>query len=184
MARWRLMQPHYINVPGTEWEYKEVDRTSGRQARKVFEVPLYLSPNEVSDHNYPGEVVVAQGPSAQAKDYIFLGEPTPDMEPLDDEAKKISAACAPKWKHPIESLSGNFGASLISNFEKQIAATLAGNAATAATPVSTKGIDPEAFAKLQERMALLEARNAELEAIAIPAGHQGEPSTGAIRRRA
>lgn len=165
MARWRLQQPHYLNVPGTEWEYKEVDRTSGKQARKVYNVPLYLDPREPTDHNYPGEIVVAQG-STQLKDIIFIGEPTPDMEPLDEEAKKISDSLAPKWKHPIDSLSGygDYSASLISNFQKQIASAMANLPAAPADPVSASGVDPDAFAKLQEQVAALMARNAELEA--------------------
>lgn len=163
MARWRLTQPHYLNVPGTEWEYKEVDRTTGKQGRKVYPVPLLLSPNEPSDQNYPGEIIVAQGKSASPKDIIFLGEPTPDMEPLDDEAEKISAACAPKWSHPIESLPGSFSASLISNFEKQIASAFANNPTAIASPVSAGSVSSNDFAKLQAQVAELMARNSELE---------------------
>lgn len=169
MARWRLMQPHYLNVPGTEWEYKEVDRTSGKQGRKVYVVPLHLHPENPSDHNYPGEIIVGQGKTASPKDIIFIGEPTPDMEPLDDEAQKITDACKPKWQHPIESLPGNYSASLISNLEKQIAQAIAGQPKV--ENVSAKGVSVDDFAKLQEQVAALMARNAELEA-AQPAGRR------------
>jgi hypothetical protein len=152
MARWKLTADHYLNVPGTEWEYKETDRTSGRQGRKIFNVPLYLEEDNI----------VCYGEAKQGE-YTFIGEPTPDMEPLDDEAEKISAALRPKWIHPIESLSGNnYSQSLIAAFEKQMASAAAGQA------VSAKGIDPDEFAKLKEQVAELAKKNAELQAEAEP----------------
>lgn len=108
MARWRLTAAHYLKVPGTEWEYKEVDMTSGRQARKVFPVPLHLDPNNPSDCNYPGDIIVKQG-KGEPRDIIFEGPPTPDMEPLDDEAEAISAKWREKWSHPIEDLAVTIG---------------------------------------------------------------------------
>src|ERR1017187_580847 len=64
MARWRLAAPHYLNVEGTSWEYKEVDRTSGRQKRTIFPVPLHLDPDNPGDWNIvrgkdDGEIIVA-----------------------------------------------------------------------------------------------------------------------------
>ena len=148
MARWRLTAPHYINVPGTEWEYKETNRDTGRQARKVFEVPLHLDPDMPSDQNYPGEVIVCHEGKGQGRDIVFLGEPTPDMEPVDDEARELSESLKHKWVHPIESLSstGNFGDGLIEAFQKQMAQIMAGQ------NTSTKGIDPAEFAKLQAQV--------------------------------
>ena len=148
MARWRLTAPHYINVPGTEWEYKETNRDTGRQGRKVFEVPLHLDPDQPADQNYPGEVVVCHEGKGQARDIIFLGEPTPDMEPIDDEARKLSDSLRHKWIHPIESLGsqGVYGEGLIEAFQREIAKISAGQ------NVSTKGIDPAEFAKLQAQV--------------------------------
>jgi hypothetical protein len=41
MARFRLKDKHYLHVlPGTEWEQKELDQVTGKQARKVYLVPL------------------------------------------------------------------------------------------------------------------------------------------------
>lgn len=129
MARWRLTASHYLNVPGTEWEQKEIDRTTGRQARKIYKVPRLLDPEEPSDLNYPGELIVAhEGKGAQPRDYIFIGPPTPDMEPLDDEAKAISANLAKTWKHPVDSLPGNYSQSMQQEFEKQIAMSQTGDA--------------------------------------------------------
>ena len=78
MARWRLMNAHYLNVSGTEWEHKETDRSTGKQARKVFPVPMLLNPEDPADHNYPGEIIVAhEGKTAQRRDIIFVGQPSP-----------------------------------------------------------------------------------------------------------
>ena len=167
MARWRLLQPHYLNVPGNEWEYKETNRDTGRQARKVFAVPQFLNPNDAADHNYreDGDIIVSDGNNAQRKDIIFVGPPTPDMEPLDDEAQAISDAERPKWQQPIESLPGQgYSASLLSQFEAQLAALVAGNTAKPASAMSVSGVDPSAFEALQQQVAALMEKNAELEA--------------------
>jgi hypothetical protein len=113
MARWKLQSPHYLRVPGTEWEYRETDQATGKQARKVYEVPLYLNPGDKADHNYPGEIVVTDGNGADPRDIHFLGEPTPDMDPLDDDARRVSDKFRHKWKNPIESLPTDFGQSMI-----------------------------------------------------------------------
>ena len=39
MARWRLTDAHYLAVEGTEWEYKEQNRETGRQAPKGLRGP-------------------------------------------------------------------------------------------------------------------------------------------------
>lgn len=161
MARWRLTQPHYLLVPGTEWEYRETDQNTGRQARKVFEVPLFLDPNNPTDCNRAGEVIVVHGEAHGRGEYAFLGDPTPDMEPLDDEAEEISTRLAPTWQHPIETLAGNggdYGAALIAMFEKQIAAMQVPKANTPLT-----GISPEAFAELQATVKQLAEQNVALQ---------------------
>lgn len=106
MARWALKEKHYLRIPGTEWEYKETNEATGRQARKVFEVPLHLDPEYPGDQNYPDQVIVTNKPDpTYPRDYHFLGDPTPEMEPLDAEASAISASLQPKWSHPIEDIS-------------------------------------------------------------------------------
>lgn len=125
MARWRLVASHYLNVPGSEWEYKEVDRSTGRQKRTTFPVPQHLNPDEPSDWNYvygkdSGEIIVAHAGKNEPKDIIFTGAPTPDMVPLDDEAKEISARFASVWKHPIESLSGSYAEELLKDMGKEM----------------------------------------------------------------
>lgn len=117
--RWRLLQPHYLNVDhlpdGTkiEYEHKETNRESGRAVRKMFVVPVLLDPRDASDHNYPGDIIVAQiidGHSAPLRqDIIFTGVPTPDMEPLNEAAEAISAEHRQRWEHPIDTLPINGG---------------------------------------------------------------------------
>ena len=162
MARWRLLNPHYLNVPGIEWEQKETNRDTGRQVTRKFSVPLLLQPNEPSDCNYPGEIIVCSGEPTPAfkRDIQFLGEPTPDMEPVDEEAEKISESLKHKWVHPIDTLpaNGDYGAALIATFEKQIQGLSQGQ------NVSNKSVSSDDFAKLQAQVAALMAENEKLKA--------------------
>ena len=123
MARWKLKSAHYLNVPGTEWEQKETDQATGRQGRKVFQVPRLLNPEDGGDCNYPGEIIVCYENKGDPRDIVFIGPPTPEMEPIDAEAKAISKDEEPKWKLPPEMINGevNYSQSLITNFEKQMA---------------------------------------------------------------
>lgn len=159
--RWRLTAAHYLKVPGTEWEHKETSRETGKQARRVFPVPALLNPDDPADCNYPGEIIVCHEGKGQGRDITFEGEPTPDMEPLDDEAKKLSAELAPKWQHPIDTLPGNgqdYSQMLIKMFEKQMLQ------AQAANPVSLAGVDPSKFEELQKQVQQLVQQNAQLVA--------------------
>jgi hypothetical protein len=161
MARWKLLVAHYLNVPGTEWEYSEMGRTKGGRATKVrFKVPRHLDPNEPADHTHhnwrdsgDGAIVVChEGTSADPNDIPFTGDPTPDMEAIDDEAKRISASFASRWKHPIEALPGTFSQSLIDDFQRQMADV---QAATKQEPV-------EGMSELLTAMAAMMKQNAEL----------------------
>src|SRR5262245_6578320 len=170
MARWRLTQPHYLQVPGTEWEYKETDRETNRQARKVFEVPLYLDPRDAADWNYRSEeaiIVSNKFDPAFRRDFVFTGPPTPDMEPLDDEAKKITQGYIDSgaWVHPIDSLNMNYSQSVLSDFERQIAGLLAGAVQKAGPPqnLSVGGVSQESFDRLQEQVAKLMEQNSRLQ---------------------
>lgn len=173
MARWKLNGPHYLVVEGIDGErveyiQEERNQQTGRARRRAFPVPLYLDPNDPTVINVDGAIVISDGNNAGPRDYIFSGEPTPDMTPLDDEAATISASLEHKWAHPIDSLpsNGDYAAALISKFESQIQSLMnvAQGAAKAPEPVSVAGVSAADFAKLQEQVALLAARNAELEA--------------------
>ncbi len=131
MARWKLMVAHYLNVEGTKWEYKEVSRTTGKEVRVQPTVPLYLDPRDHNDFTHKwgqqahpgvhsdieGEIIVSRGPSVDPKDIVFVGDPTPDMVPLDDEAKAISATFAERWRYKPEAAPGNYSQSLVDQFQ-------------------------------------------------------------------
>lgn len=158
MARWKLRIAHYLNgrfpdMDATEWEYKETDRVTGREHRKRFKVPAYFE---------AGTIVCHEGRGLET-DCVFEGDPGPEMVPLDDEAKALSAALEHKWKHAIEDLPGQgFTASLLSNLEKQLSEiALAKPVQPVVAP--TGGVSKEDFEKLQEQFAALMAKNAELE---------------------
>ena len=110
--RWRLMTSHYLNVPGTEWEHNESDRTTGKAVRKLYPVGLLLDPRNPQDCNRDGDCVVTHaidGARLTKTDFIFTGDPTPDMEPMNDEAEAISNGLKDKWAHPIDTLPANGG---------------------------------------------------------------------------
>lgn len=96
MARWQLTEPHYLNVPGTQTE----DRSMGDNSRKKLSAPLHLDPNDEKQWNYremiapqimDGKIVVCYEGKGEPKDIIFVGDPTPGMLPMDDEAREISS---------------------------------------------------------------------------------------------
>jgi hypothetical protein len=140
--RWRLRTAHYLTIPtlpdGTkvEWEHKETNRESGRAIRKLYPVPMLVDPNDGADCNYPGEVIVAHsvdGAVHHRQDLIFLGDPTPDMEPLNEEAEAISDSHRQRWEHPVDTLPVNGGmtnqeqqfmTNMMTEFAKQIGATI------------------------------------------------------------
>ncbi len=157
MARWRLLNAHYLRVPGNQWEYKETDRSSGKQIRRAFDIPQLLNPNDPSDWNYKngdeGEIIVANRESDDhTRDIIFLGEPTPDMEPLDDEARKISAGFADKWKYQADPLSPSYSQSLVDGFHKEMEAVQAKQAAMPSADVAALTAAVTQMAQMQATM--------------------------------
>ena len=131
MARWKLLTAHYLHtVDPTQWEYTETDRKTGRPRRVKFTVPRYLDPREPSDwtnhwgtkDDSDGEVIVCQPGKGAENDIEFLGDPTPDMMPLDDEAKVISAKLEPHWAYKPETAEGSYSQSLVDKFEESMAA--------------------------------------------------------------
>ena len=99
MARWELLEPHYLNVPGTEWEQNETNRDTGKQVRKRYVVPRYLNPSDPDDWTDKAtqKVVVCLEGKGLSRDIIFVGEPGPAMLPLDEEAEALSASLKHKW---------------------------------------------------------------------------------------
>lgn len=144
MARWKLATPHYLNIEGNKWEYQEVSRTTGKTIRVQMPVPTFLDPRDPADYNYKwgrggedeGEIIVAQvGKAHEANDIIFTGDPTPDMIPLDDEAKTISASFEQQWKYkPETEYPGNYSQSLVDKFQIDMAEAVT-------KPAKVEGLD-------------------------------------------
>lgn len=114
MARWRLLEAHYLKTNDCFWEQEETDRETGRKRRKSFPVPLHLDPKNPADWNYKpqqghyltggsgseeGQIVVCWEGKGSARDIVMLQDPTPGMEPLDDEAREVTNALAEKWQY-------------------------------------------------------------------------------------
>lgn len=173
MARWRLTASHYLNVPGCTYTREETDRETGEIARFTYEVPMLLDiRSPPRRYNQDGYIYVTNKPSGNPRDVHFLGDPTPDMEPQDDEAREISAGM--HWNNPMGEgafpSNGDvpYGDALTRKFEQMM--TEITNRLSPA-PVSGAGVDPDAFAELQKQVADLIAQNAKLqnEAEAAPA---------------
>jgi hypothetical protein len=134
MARWKLISEHYLMVPGTEWQYSENDRKTNRPITKKFPVPLHLDPKAETDWNvvyrandgkvYNGDIVVCLPGKGEPGDIEFTSHVTPDMEPIDDEAKAISEKLAHKWERPAEAEAGEpYARSLLAHLESKTVET-------------------------------------------------------------
>lgn len=143
MARWKLMTGHYLNTHDTEWEYTEQNRSTGRPERRRFAVPRFLNPNDPADWNYSwgpkdnqdGEIIVCHAGKGDPKDYVFDGDPTPDMVPLDDDAKVISAKFVERWRYkPDTEVPGSFSQTLVDQFQSEMAQA-------EAKPMQIEGLD-------------------------------------------
>lgn len=137
MARWKLMTSHYLNcVDPAEWEYSETDRTTGRQKRIRIPVPRYLDIRDPGDWtnkwnsgtnmaaskltNEDGEIIVCVPGAGLPGDIEFLGDPTPDMMPVDDEAVAISKTFENHWRYKPEG-TVNYSQSLVDEFQTELA---------------------------------------------------------------
>ena len=126
MARWKLMTSHYLRtaIP-TQWEYQETDRKTGRPKRTRFDVPALLDPNDPgcwtnkwgNKDNEEGEVIVCQPGKGNEGDIEFLGDPTPDMQPVDNEAREISASFEDLWRYKPDGAEVSHSQSLVDQFQ-------------------------------------------------------------------
>lgn len=169
MARWKLVEPHYIHAERdglrAEWEYKEVSRQTGRESRKKFPVPMFLDPRVDTDWTHrngqmDGIIVVCDGEGAEPNDIILIKDDkgnlpiTPGMLPLDDAAKAISA----KYNERVIPIDGEdnqtYSERLLDKWIGQL--TVAQSAAQAA-PTEVKGLD-----KVLESMTAMMEQNQQI----------------------
>ncbi len=138
MARWRLRTPHYLNVVEPwEWEYKQIDRKTGREGRFRMTVPRFLDTKDPADwtekpegqsvakggsfDEVDGNIIVCYKDKGKPGDVEFLGDPTPEMDPMDDEAREISASFADIWRYKPEGMEISHSQSLIERFDFEMA---------------------------------------------------------------
>lgn len=178
MARWRVTAKHYINAKqfgeDTTWVREETNRDTGRAFRRTFAVPLYIDPEDpICINKNTGFCVVATEGTEMPGDIIILSPPTPDMEPMDDEAKAITKAESVKWKDPINSLpiqiGDDFGAQLLAALTSQF------NNVNQVPSTSLKGASSNEVAELramveqlQRQLAGAPAAEPEIDLNAIP----------------
>jgi hypothetical protein len=175
MARFRLLDKHYLNIEGSEWEEKQElqakVRGRNRLHKSVFKVPMFLDPKDQADHNYPGEIIIATKEDRRfPDDYILRGDfiPTMDMEPLDPEAEGIleTYKASRTGSDPIESLEGTMGEAILAKLSKQLDALTSLNGPKVTTPISVtefeklKAENEELKAKVDQALAMLNAMQA------------------------
>lgn len=142
MARWKVTAKHYLYAEQwgqpTEWERQETNQATGRLFRKAYKVPLFIDPDDPFCQNKleGGLCIVARQESARPGDIVFFGPPTPDMEPMDDEARAETNAEKHKWVNPIDSLAPEIG----QEFGQQLLAALQSKVNEAQAPVSLKNV--------------------------------------------
>lgn len=167
MARWKLLSAHYLDCEGSEWEQVEQvlrGNKAGQMLRKRFKVPRFLHPEDPSDWTHTtsegGEVIVCYEGKGEPRDVVFEGEPTPEMEPLDNEAREISG----RLQRRISPMGAEafpaqgemlFSERLVQDFTKQIEAIVRGAAQGPLPNTPVDGIDPAAFTALQKQVAEL-----------------------------
>ena len=140
MARWKLMASHYLyTLNGTEWEHNQTDRATGRMIRRRFPVPRYLDIRDPGDWtnksqlggtpvanggqlaDVDGEIIVCAPGRGMPGDIEFVGDPTPDMFPVDEEAAAISASFEEHWKYKPDGGDISYSQSMIDGFQTKMA---------------------------------------------------------------
>lgn len=167
MARWRVTAKHYLLAKqfgeDTTWVREETNRDTGRAFRRTFMVPLYIDPEDpICINKNLGYCVVATEGSEMPGDITLLSPCTPDMEPLDDEAKRITAEESKKWKDPINSLPISIG----DDFGNQLLAMLTSqfNNVANAPSVSLKGASGNELDEMRKMLVAQQEQIAKLMA--------------------
>lgn len=176
MARWKLTEPHYLNVPGTEWEQVITDRVTQRPIRKKYIVPLHLDPRIESDWTHrdergmDGEIIVCWEGKGLPRDITFAGSPTPGMLPLDDEARAESAKYT--WT-PTATVDTGYGERPASE-QGRILDNLIQKLADATVSGMPSGTAPAGFEKFMESMAAMMQQQTQLLAMLLEKNQKAE----------
>lgn len=137
--RWKLLTPHYLNVPGTVWTQEEQPFATPKRIKREFKVPLYLNPEDPSQWTEKNEdrtfgwIVVCHEGKGKPSDTIFVGPPTPDMEPMDDEARELSKSYQSQWATFGDMPAGDFENSMFTFLTRAVDRLAANNIDTPET---------------------------------------------------
>jgi hypothetical protein len=165
MARWKLATAHYLNTNDTQWEYNEANRTTGKPIRVRFDVPRFIDPRDPADwtkswgprDNSDGECIVCWAGKGDPSDIVFKGDPTPDMIPVDDEAREVSASFEDRWRYKPETSEISYSQALVDEFQMELANKM------------TKPVEIPGLQELAQSVALMVQQNAELIKSTFPA---------------
>jgi len=161
--QWRLRTAHYLNVPNTEYIHTEVSRDTGRQNRKSFQVPRLIDPTDPNDCNRDGDCIVynlVEGATKMPRFAIqFIGDPTPEMEPLNDEAQALSDNFKEKWAKRFTSfeLAGEVGEEYFQNLTRAIEKAIDKGGGRVTEP-NQPVVSLEQFNALQTQLTKLQAQ--------------------------
>ncbi len=176
MARWKLTAKHYLEAlqfgQPSEWQREEINVQTGRAFRKTYPVPMFIDPEDPFCINRTtGFCVIAMEGSAQPGDLECKNfKPTPDMEPLDEEARQLSEAERPHWINPIDGLSPTMG----EDFANQLLATLQQQMNKSNISLSQQGVNSE----VSNLSALVAAQQKQIESLISALSGNGRSGKG------
>lgn len=173
MARWKLSCPHYLyTVKSAKWRYSHTDRATGDLVEKEFIVPRLLDPRDPkcwtnkfggipvsrggNDSEADGEVVVCFQGKGEPGDIEIVGDPTPDMIPLDEEAQEISDSFQDHWAYKPDNAEVNFSQAIVDRSNQMVEAIESASRA----PIQVEGLSDLVnliAAQMQQNQALLQA---------------------------
>jgi len=181
MARWKLMTSHYLNtVRQAKWRYSAIDQANGELLEKEFNVPRMLDVddpkcwtnraevgNPVSSGgnmtNADGEVVVCWQGKGLKTDIEFIGDPTPDMVPLDEEAQEVSDSFESHWAYKPDQPEMSYSQLVVDRSDK---------ISSAPQPVEVKGLDGLIAAMEIQSRLISDLINAQAAAVELPVGRR------------
>lgn len=152
--RWELKEPHYLFGTNAKYMKEEINMDSKKLARHFYDVPEY----------HDEGTIVYQGRPLLDTDIPFTGDPTPAMEPLDDEAQALSDKLRPRWISPIDNAAlkaqelAPETLLMMTAFAKEIGAQIQ---AGQNTPVPEGSISRAEFEEMQKQLSALQAEKAQ-----------------------
>ena len=172
MARWQLTTPHYLHtVRTTEWEHKETDRDTQEEVRTRYPVPRYLE---------RGSIVTRGEPPQSKFEFEIIGDPTPDMVPLNADAQAISDTFMPHWSKMGSFELGGGTEAVLAGLADKLEKAMTSGMPVYAQPLN--GVSQDQFTALQNQVTELMKQNAELIGQLLNNSSKRPPPPGPERR--